>query len=78
MPQLDQSRSPTHGFRHRPAAVAEVAGAGAATAGDRRREAASKAEVTITMLPDGPDVEAAVLGADGVLEGARPDPSSST
>jgi 2-hydroxy-3-oxopropionate reductase len=27
--------------------------------------------VIITMLPDGPDVESAVLGADGVLEGAR-------
>lgn len=34
-------------------------------------EAAGKAEVTITMLPDGPDVEAAVLGTGGVLEGAR-------
>lgn len=34
-------------------------------------EAASKAEVTITMLPDGPDVEAAVLGPQGVLEGAK-------
>ncbi len=53
-----------------PSAVAEVAGAGAATAGSAR-EAASKAEITITMLPDGPDVDTAVLGADGVLEGAR-------
>ena len=35
-------------------------------------EAASKAEVTITMLPDGPDVEAAVLGPGGVLDGAKP------
>jgi 2-hydroxy-3-oxopropionate reductase len=34
-------------------------------------EAASKGEVSITMLPDGPDVEAAVLGPRGVLEGAR-------
>lgn len=34
------------------------------------KEAASNGEVTITMLPDGPDVEAAVLGAGGVLEGA--------
>ncbi|HPQ17352.1 MAG TPA: NAD-binding protein, partial [Bryobacteraceae bacterium] len=33
-------------------------------------DAASRAEVTITMLPDGPDVEAAVLGPGGVLEGA--------
>ena len=35
-------------------------------------EAASKAELTITMLPDGPDVEAAILGPGGVLEGAKP------
>jgi 2-hydroxy-3-oxopropionate reductase len=35
-------------------------------------DAASRAEVTITMLPDGPDVEAAVLGPAGVLEGAKP------
>jgi 2-hydroxy-3-oxopropionate reductase len=28
--------------------------------------------VIITMLPDGPDVEAAVLGPGGVLEGALP------
>ncbi len=35
-------------------------------------EAASKADVTITMLPDGPEVEAAILGPQGVLEGAKP------
>ena len=53
-----------------PAAVAEIAGAGAATAGSCR-EAAAAGDVIITMLPDGPEVETAVLGKDGVLEGAR-------
>ena len=50
--------------------VAELAGAGA-TACKSAAEAASKGEVTITMLPDGPDVEKAVLGPGGVLEGAK-------
>jgi len=53
------------------AAVAEIAGAGAKTAGSCR-EAAAGADIVITMLPDGPEVETAVLGNDGVLEGARP------
>jgi 2-hydroxy-3-oxopropionate reductase len=52
------------------AAVDEIAGAGAAKAGSSR-EAAAAGDVIITMLPDGPEVEAAVLGPDGVLEGAR-------
>ena len=53
-----------------PAGVAEIAGAGATAAGSCR-EAAAAGEVIITMLPDGPEVETAVLGKDGVLEGAR-------
>jgi 2-hydroxy-3-oxopropionate reductase len=36
------------------------------------RDVAAQCDVVVTMLPDGPDVEAAVLGAGGVLEGARP------
>ena len=32
---------------------------------------ARRSDVIITMLPDGPDVEAAILGPNGVLEGAR-------
>ena len=51
-----------------PAGVAEVAAAGAKTAGSCR-EAASAADIIITMLPDGPEVEIAVLGKDGVLDG---------
>jgi 2-hydroxy-3-oxopropionate reductase len=34
-------------------------------------EAASKAEATISCLPDSPDVEAVALGPDGVREGAK-------
>lgn len=35
-------------------------------------EVAARSEMVITMLPDGPEVEAAVLGAGGVLAGAAP------
>jgi 2-hydroxy-3-oxopropionate reductase len=55
-----------------PAPVGEVVAAGAARAGSAR-EAAAHCGVTITMLPDGPDVEKAVLGPGGVLEGAAAD-----
>lgn len=51
------------------AAVADVVQAGAKAAASGK-EVAAQSEVTITMLPDGPDVEAAVLGPNGVLEGA--------
>jgi 2-hydroxy-3-oxopropionate reductase len=43
-----------------------------ATAGTSARETAAQSDVVITMLPDGPQVEEAILGADGALEGARP------
>jgi 3-hydroxyisobutyrate dehydrogenase len=36
------------------------------------REAAEPADVVITMVVDGPQVEAMLLGADGALHGARP------
>jgi 2-hydroxy-3-oxopropionate reductase len=36
------------------------------------KDAASRGDVVILMLPDSSDVEAAMLGEDGVLEGARP------
>jgi len=54
-----------------PAAVAEMVGAGA-TAASSAQAAAACSEVTITMLPDGPEVEAAVLGSNGVLAVAKP------
>ena len=37
----------------------------------RARDTAARSDVIITMLPDGPEVESAVLGPGGVLEGAR-------
>ena len=53
-----------------PAAVAELTAAGA-TAGGSSVDTAAQSDVIITMLPDGPDVEAAVFGTRGILEGAR-------
>src|SRR6185437_3835864 len=52
------------------AAVDELTAAGAAAGGSSSGTAA-QCDVLVTMLPDGPDVEAVVLGKDGVLEGAR-------
>jgi 2-hydroxy-3-oxopropionate reductase len=52
------------------AAVNEVVQSGA-TAAISCSAAAAQSDVIITMLPDGPDVEAAVLDANGVLEGAK-------
>jgi 2-hydroxy-3-oxopropionate reductase len=52
-----------------PAALDEVAAAGAAR-GESAADVAARSEITITMLPDGPEVEAAVTGPAGVLEGA--------
>ena len=54
-----------------PAGVDEMVLAGAAP-GQSSRDAAARSEIVITMLPDGPEVEQAVLGPEGVLEGARP------
>jgi len=53
------------------APVDEVVAAGAAR-GTSAKDVASKTDIIITMLPDGPDVEKVVLGANGVLEGAKP------
>lgn len=50
-------------------AVDELARAGAEPASSPRA-AAEGSDVVITMLPDSPDVEAVVLGQDGVAEGA--------
>jgi 2-hydroxy-3-oxopropionate reductase len=54
-----------------PAGVKELAAAGA-TACSSAKDVAERSDIVITMLPDGPDVEKAVLGSNGVLEGARP------
>lgn len=58
-------------FDLRPEPVEELAGLGAEPAGSAAAAAAG-AEVVITMVPSSPHVEAAVLGAGGVLEGLRP------
>jgi 2-hydroxy-3-oxopropionate reductase len=52
-------------------AVEDVVKAGALGASSSK-EAAGKAEVIITMLPDSPDVKEVILGKDGVLEGIKP------
>lgn len=52
------------------AAVDEVTAAGA-RAGASPKDVAARSEVIITMLPDSPDVEAVVLGADGLIEGVK-------
>jgi 2-hydroxy-3-oxopropionate reductase len=44
--------------------------AGGAMRGASAADVAARSQVIITMLPDGPDVEAAVTGAGGVLQGA--------
>jgi 2-hydroxy-3-oxopropionate reductase len=53
-----------------PALVDAAVTAGAAR-GESCRDVASRSEIVITMLPDGPEVKQAMLGAGGVLEGAR-------
>src|SRR3954471_1519755 len=50
--------------------VDDVTAAGA-TSGTSAADVASKSSIIITMLPDGPDVETAVLGPGGALEGAK-------
>jgi 2-hydroxy-3-oxopropionate reductase len=48
---------------------AEALAARGATAAGSPREVAAVSDVVITMLPDSPDVEAVVLGTDGIAEG---------
>lgn len=55
-----------------PAAVAALVELGASAAASVA-EVARTADVVFTMLPDGPDVEAVLLGSDGVLAHGRPD-----
>jgi 2-hydroxy-3-oxopropionate reductase len=53
------------------AGVKDVAAAGAEAA-TSAKEVAQKTDIVITMLPNSPHVKAAVLGPNGVLEGAKP------
>ena len=43
-----------------------------ARAGSSNRDVAAQSDVIITMLPNSPHVKEAVLGEDGVLDGAKP------
>jgi len=52
------------------AAVADVVAAGAEAAASPK-EVAEKARIVITMLPNSPHVKEVVLGAGGLLEGAK-------
>ena len=54
----------------RPEPVKEVVAAGAAE-GKSSKDVAGKSEIVITMLPNSPEVKEAVLGKDGVLDGAK-------
>ncbi len=51
--------------------VDELVGRGA-TAASSPREVAQASDIVFTCLPDSPDVEAVVLGPDGILAGSRP------
>src|SRR5438874_10345161 len=55
--------------RSRPA-IDELASAGAVAA-HSPQEVAEQSDMVITMLPDGPDVESVIVGADGLQEGMR-------
>jgi 2-hydroxy-3-oxopropionate reductase len=55
----------------RPEPVKEVVAAGAKES-KSSKDVAAQSEVVITMLPNSPDVKKAVLGQNGVLEGAKP------
>jgi 2-hydroxy-3-oxopropionate reductase len=57
-------------YNRSPGAVDELVAQGAAPAGSPR-DAAATSDVVITMLPDSPDVEAVVLGPEGVADGIR-------
>jgi 2-hydroxy-3-oxopropionate reductase len=54
-----------------PERVSELEASGA-EAGRSARDVTMRSEITITMVPDGPEVEAAVLGENGALAGAKP------
>ena len=54
-----------------PERVRETAELGASR-GESAKDVAARSQVTFTMVPDGPEVEAAILGNSGALEGAKP------
>ncbi len=57
-------------YNRNPRPVEELVALGASRASSAK-EVAEKCGVVITMLPDGPDVEQAILGPKGVIEGVK-------
>jgi 2-hydroxy-3-oxopropionate reductase len=53
-----------------PERIAELVESGA-VAGKSAEDVAARSEVTFTMVPDGPEVELAILGTAGALQGAK-------
>ncbi|GAA5196124.1 2-hydroxy-3-oxopropionate reductase [Rugosimonospora acidiphila] len=58
------------GYSRRPESAGDLVAAGGRAAGSIA-EVAAAAEVVVLMVPDSPDVEQVVLGADGLLAHAR-------
>jgi 2-hydroxy-3-oxopropionate reductase len=58
-------------FARKPGVADEMTAAGAKTAASPK-DVAGQVEAVITMLPDSPEVQDVVLGANGVIEGAAP------
>jgi 2-hydroxy-3-oxopropionate reductase len=58
-------------FNRSRGAMEELAAAGT-TLADSPAQVAQQADVVLTCLPDSPDVEAVVLGENGILAGSRP------
>lgn len=56
----------------RKASVLDACVADGAQRGASNQDVGARADIIVTMLPDGPQVEEVVLGPAGVLEGARP------
>ena len=55
----------------RSASVLDACVAAGAQRGASNKDVGARADVIFTMLPDGPEVEAVVLGPGGILEGAK-------
>lgn len=51
---------------------AQTLASAGATVAQSPREVAASAQIIVTMLPDGPDVESVVSGDQGIFAGARP------
>jgi 2-hydroxy-3-oxopropionate reductase len=56
----------------RKASVLDACVADGAQRGASNQDVGARADIIVTMLPDGPQVEEVVLGPAGVLDGARP------